>query len=216
MGLKLKKYEIDILRAEHEAKKDGMRNLCKEMNDVRSKNKLRRTFVDIGLDILDKVAGRNFKLHIYNERKRRIKKINVVLAALAFVSVLVFIMLPLGRRFMPKGGPRVEKVDLNKLAVGGKSSVFALKALSEYVSKGKLSLDDLWAKGLPPQARHFGCMALYNFAGIATARVSKVWKYKTSPNLAYVECVGFGGKKAVFALHNNEAGDLSIVSINLM
>lgn len=203
-------YEFKLRRFWIEGKRKKM-SVPEHLESIRKKNMLRRTFVGIGLGILDRKAGMKHLLEIHEERKKRLLLLNKALSLSVFCCVVFFVIFSAGlfsgkkKRSLPKLDVPFEKTIAIKSFVSG----FA----DEYVSKGEPGTIRFWDPGLPPQSAAISRFNLARFTAIVAPRVNKVWRYPKENRVYYVTCSGQGSEGLLVRLRESGANVYSILSI---
>ena len=203
-------YEFKLRRFWIEGKRKKL-TVPEHLESIRKKNMIRRTFVGIGLGILDKKADMQLLIRNHDERKKRLMLFNKALSLSVFFFVVFFVIFSSGmlagkkKRFIPSVDVPFEKSVAIKSFVSG----FA----DEYVSKGVPGTIHYWEPGLPPQAAAISHFNLSRFTAIVAPRINKVWRYPSENRIYYVTCSGPGSESLLMRLRETGAGAYSILSI---
>ena len=203
-------YEFKLRRFWIEGKRKKL-TVPEHLESIRKKNMIRRTFVGIGLGILDKKADMKLLIQNHDNRKRRMLFLN------KFVSLSVFFLIVFSVIFSSGLLAGKKKRSLPKLDVPFEKS-FAIKAFvsgfaDEYVSKGDIGTMQYWAAGLPRQMLNISRANLARFTAIVAPRINKVWRYPSENRIYYVRCSGMGSDALLMRLRETGAGVYSILSI---
>ncbi|OGV34451.1 MAG: hypothetical protein A2020_14850 [Lentisphaerae bacterium GWF2_45_14] len=204
------KYEFKLRRFWIDGKRKNL-TVPEHLDSIRKKNMLRRTFVGIGLGILDRRADMKLAMQVHRERTRKVRLLHKAASFSVFFFAVAFAVYFAGFfsgkkvRSLPKLEVPFEKTSTIKAFVSG----FA----DEYVSKGDGGIREYWEDGLPPQMKEIGQANLSRFTSIVAPRINKVWRYPTESRIYYVRCSGPGSEAFLMRLRETGAGVYSILSI---
>ena len=203
-------YEFKLRRFWIEGKRKKL-TVPEHLESIRKKNMIRRTFVGIGLGILDKKADMKILIQNHDKRKKRMLFLNKFVSLSVFFLTVFFVIFSSGvlagkkKRFLQKLDVPFEKSSAIKTFVSG----FA----DEYVSKGDGGTIQYWEAGLPPQMINISRFNLARFTAIVAPRINKVWRYPSENRIYYVRCSGLGSDALLMRLRETGAGVYSILSI---
>ena len=203
-------YEFKLRRFWIEGKRKKL-TVPEHLESIRKKNMIRRTFVGIGLGILDKKADMKLLIQTHDKRKKRMLFLNKFVSLSVFSFIVFSVIFSSGllagkkKRSLPKLDVPFEKSSAIKTFVSG----FA----DEYVSKGDGGTMQYWETGLPPQSINISRFNLARFTAIVAPRINKVWRYPSENRIYYVRCSGLGSDALLMRLRETGAGVYSILSI---
>lgn len=203
-------YEFKLRRFWIEGKRKKM-SVPEHLESIRKKNMLRRTFVGIGLGILDKKADMKELIRVHDKRRKTLNVLNKTLSISLFMLTVFFVVFSSGI-FSGKKKRSVPKLDVPYEKSASIKS-FATCFADEYISKGDMGTFQYWEPGLPPQALMISRANLSQFDGMVVPRIGKVWCHKSENRIYYVTFSGMGRDTLKLRLRETGANIYTILSV---